>query len=137
MWPTTISRVLKINEYMYRSFGRKKQVECPTAESYYELLGYLAKSDGSTKIVWEHNEAQGAWGSEGRIHFMRPIPALSATLKHTAGVGAIVSRVNCNGFVEHIVDNHNFTNGTIQDIAAIRATIPSNYITDFEKGLLL
>lgn len=55
---------------MYKShFGRNGQVGFSCPEEYYELLGYLAKSDGSTSITWENNEDQGAWGSEGRICF--------------------------------------------------------------------
>lgn len=55
---------------MYKSrFGRNGQVNFSCPEDYYELLGYLAKSDGTTSITWENNEDQGAWGSEGRICF--------------------------------------------------------------------
>ena len=51
---------------MYKShFGRNGQVGFSCPDDYYELLGYLAKSDGSTSITWENNEDQGAWGSEG------------------------------------------------------------------------
>ena len=57
---------------MYKShFGRNGQVSFSCPEDYYELLGYLAKSDGSTSITWENNEDQGAWGSEGRIVFIQ------------------------------------------------------------------
>ena len=55
---------------MYKSrFGRNGQINFSSPEDYYELLGYLAKSDGTTSITWENNEDQGAWGSEGRICF--------------------------------------------------------------------
>ena len=51
---------------MYRqSFGSIGQVQFADEHEYYRLLGYLAKSDGSTELAWEHNEQQGAWGSEG------------------------------------------------------------------------
>lgn len=55
---------------MYKSFfGRNKQVSFSCPEEYYELLGFLAKSDGSVSLTWENNEDQGAWGSEGRVCF--------------------------------------------------------------------
>ena len=55
---------------MYKSyFGRNGQVRFSSPKEYYELLGYLAKSDGLTSLTWENNEDQGAWGSEGRICF--------------------------------------------------------------------
>ena len=57
---------------MYRAnFGTKTppQIQFTSESQYYQALGYLAKSDGTSSIHWEHNENQGAWGSEGRIHF--------------------------------------------------------------------
>ena len=123
---------------MYRSrFGRVGQVECATPQDYYELIGYLAKSDGTTALVWEHNEEQGAWGSEGRIHFYEKSVPLASHLKFTKGNGSIAHRVNCNAFVEHIVRHHKFVSGSVQNIACIRSTIPPRYIPDFERGLSL
>lgn len=79
---------------MYKShFGRNGQVGFSCPEEYYELLGYLAKSDGTTSITWENNEDQGAWGSEGRICFhTRKLP-LIGSLRFTAGNGSIYKRV--------------------------------------------
>jgi len=121
---------------MYRSFfGRNHQVSFTCPEDYYELLGYLAKSDGSTSITWENNEDQGAWGSEGRICFhTRRLPS-AGCLRFTAGTGSIYKRVNCNDFVEHLSRHHRFVQGKFQDIESIRRTIPSQYIACFERGL--
>lgn len=104
---------------------------------YYELLGFLAKSDDTTSIVWERNEEQGAWGSEGRIQFYKDYTPFSAILLRTAGVGKTVFRVNCNDFVRNLNENHAFVWGKAQSIHAIRATIPSDYLIDFERGLTL
>lgn len=53
---------------MYKqNFGHNSQIQFANEHEFYKFLGYLAKSDGSTSLVWEHNENQGAWGSEGRI----------------------------------------------------------------------
>ena len=123
---------------MYRSrFGRVGQVECATPQDYYELIGYLAKSDGTTALVWEHNEDQGAWGSEGRIHFYEEVVPVACSLHFTRGNGTIAHRVNCNAFVEHIVRHHGFVSGKVQNISRIRSTIPTRYIPDFERGLSL
>ena len=112
---------------MYKSrFGRNGQVNFSCPEDYYELLGYLAKSDGTTSITWENNEDQGAWGSEGRICFY---------LRYTAGTGSIYKRVNCNDFVEHLSKYHGFVQGRYQNIESIRRTIPPQYIYCFERGL--
>jgi hypothetical protein len=120
---------------MYRSsFGKAKQIVFADEHEYYKFLGYLAKSDGSTALVWEHNENQGAWGSEWRIQVFKPIP-YPFQLKLTAGVGNILFRVNCNDFTEDIRVNHHFVLGKIQDVSAIRSTIPVQYMKDFDDGL--
>jgi len=123
---------------MYQpNFGTQNQIQFSNQNEYYELLGYLAKSDGTSSLVWEYNEDQGAWGSEGRIKFYIANPPLTCTLNHTAGVGNVVTRVNCNDFVENIATNHSFVMGRTQNIANIRATIPVHYQADFDRGLTL
>ncbi len=123
---------------MYKSnFGSQNQIHFNNEHEFYELLGYLAKSDGTTSLVWEHNENQGAWGSEGRILFYTNNHPYTATLPYSAGVGNIVNRVNCNEFIENLNQNHGFVIGASQNINVIRATIPSLYLPDFERGLQL
>lgn len=122
---------------MYKSnFGTKDQITFSDESEYYELLGYLAKSDSSTKIVWERNDEQGAWAQEGRIEFFKNNKSeLRAGLSHTAGNGNILSRVNCNEFVENIMTYNNFSLGTNQNLEDIRSTIPNQYLNDFNAGL--
>ncbi len=122
---------------MYRSsFGSNGQVQFNNENEYYQLIGYLAKSDGSSSIVWEHNEEQGAWASEGRIQLFTQIPDIFH-LSLTAGVGNIWRRVNCNEFVENLRADHNFVIGDRQNIASVRSTIPPAFLPDFEIGLNL
>jgi hypothetical protein len=120
------------------SFGSKNQVSFNSESEYYEFLGYLSKNDGTTKIVWENNDEQGAWAQEGRIHFYETKPEkLRVVLQQTAGIGNINFRVNCNTFVENILHNHNFTINGSQNIDLIMKTIPSEYLEDFENGRLI
>ena len=124
---------------MYQSsFGQLGQIQFANEHEYYLFLGYLAKSDGSTSLVWEHNENQGAWASEGRIQILKPLPLpYPFNVSLTAGVGNIIARVNCNEFIENIRANHSFVTGTAQNIQAIRQTIPPQYLQDFDSGLAL
>lgn len=124
---------------MYQpTFGTKQQIAFNSEAEYYELLGYLSKSDGTTILVWEHNDEQGAWAKEGRILFFVAQPAvLRANLLHTAGVGNIVSRVNCNEFILNIIADHNFVLGETQNINDIRATVPNHHHAAFDDGLQL
>ena len=59
-------------------------------------------------------------------------------LAMTAGNGGdVISRINCNEFVENICTNHGFIYGKNQDIIRIRQTIPVQYQADFDNGLNL
>lgn len=125
---------------MYKAnFGENNpsQIRFSNQNEYYQALGFLAKTDGTTSIHWENNENQGAWGSEGRIHFLITNPAIPGYFKLTAGRPGIEHRTNCNEFIQNIVTNHSFVMGDTQNIVAIRNTIPANYISDFNHGLTL
>lgn len=124
---------------MYKAtFGTKNQIQFSSESEYYQLLGYLAKGDGTTILVWEDNDLSGAWAKEGRILFFETPPdELLANLSHTAGVNNIVSRVNCNEFLINLRNDHAFSMGEIQDIPSIQATVPPQFLSDFESGLQL
>ena len=123
---------------MYQNiYGTQGQIRFNNENEYYQALGYLAKSDGTTSLTWENNEQQGAWGSEGRIHFYTNTPPISGYFRHTKGTGNIISRVNCNEFLSNLYKNHKFINGNTQNINTIRSTIPTEYINDFNMGLTL
>ena len=122
---------------MYKkSFGINGQIQFADEHEYYKLIGFLAKSDGSTSLVWEHNEEQGAWGSEGRIQIYRAIlPNNMGRLSLSAGVGNnIINRLNCNEFVQDLVRNHGFVMGVQQDKENVLETIPDEFKKDFEEG---
>lgn len=125
---------------MYKpTFGTKNQINFRSESEYYEFLGFLAKSDGTTMLVWEDNDLSGAWSKEGRILFFISQPSmLNVNLLHTAGVGgSILSRVNCNEFILHLKVNHRFELGESQNIEVIRTTIPTEFQDDFNRGLEL
>lgn len=119
-----------------RVFGTQNQMRFSNDKEFFQFLGYLAKSDGSSSLVWEHNENQGAWASEGRIQLYAPLP-YAWTVNVTAGVGNIVGRINCNEFIEYIRTTYGFVDGKIQDISAIKDRLPNDCVEDFEIGLTL
>jgi hypothetical protein len=120
-------------------YGTNQQIRFSTDAEFYETLGFLAKNDGTTDLHWEHNEASGAWGSEGRIHCYQNIANFPIALSRafTAGTGNVLHRINCNEFVACILRIHNFTDGRGQvlDVARILTTIPANHLVDFNRGL--
>ena len=95
---------------MYQpTFGTRNQVTFRNQHEYYELLGFLAKSDNTVSIVWERNEEQGAWGSEGRIHCHKNLEKFTIPLqrKFTRGrAKKVLHRINCNEFIKDITLNH-------------------------------
>lgn len=121
------------------AFGKKNQIVFASENDFYESLGFLAKSDGTISLVWEHNEDQGAWGSEGRIQCYKNISIFPVALSRafTAGTGNILYRINCNEYVNHIVVNHNFVIGEIQNSRSIRMTVPPQYYQDYDRGINL
>lgn len=124
---------------MYKpSFGYNGQIQFANEHEFYKFLGYLAKSDGSSSLVWEHNENQGAWGSEGRIQIhVNNMPQIWQVSLTAGNGGNVINRINCNEFVENICTQHGFVYGGRQNIAQIQATIPQQFISDFNDGLNL
>ncbi len=117
-----------------RTFGTQNQMRFADDHEFFQFLGYLAKSDGSSSLVWEHNEEQGAWASEGRIQLFKQLPR-PWNVKITAGVGNIYGRINCNQFIQYIRTNYGYVEGRSQDVAAILGNIPAEYVVDFNNGL--
>ena len=111
-----------------------QQVHFYSWEEYYYALGFLADSKRAA-LYWEHNEEQGAWGSEGRIHCLIPASSFPQNFKFTAGRGAVHARVNCNDYVATLIEEHRFKiKGIKQDVNAIAETVPDKYIESFLAG---
>ena len=116
-------------------YGRNGQVSFSSSEEFYYTLGFLADCRRAA-LYWEHNEDQGAWGSEGRIHCLIPQERFPDFFKFTAGRGTgVYARINCNGYVGCLVEDHKFkVKGARQDVEAIMSTVPEMYRDAFMKG---
>jgi hypothetical protein len=119
-------------------FGHQNKLVFNSENDMYESIGFLATSK-RTSLTWEHNETSGAWGSEGRIHCTSDLAAFPASLqaKFTAGVGSILSRINCNEFVEFLSSTHAFQLNNSHTVANVRATIPPAYLASFDRGVAI
>lgn len=102
---------------------------------FFETYGFLCNNyRHRLEFQWEYNANSGAWGNEGRIHFLQtnlgtaynPIPN---TLQNrlTAGRGNIANRLNCNDFISELVNFYGFR---------INPSRPGNPVTRTAQGLL-
>lgn len=120
------------------NYGTKNQISFANEHEYYFALGFLA-SARRTSIHWELNDEQGAWGQEGRIHCYCDLALFPNGLQSfTAGTGNVLARINCNQYIGQLVNVHGFVLGRrMQNIPAIRRTVPVTYQTDFDRGILV
>ena len=125
---------------MYQpSFGRDNPITFENQEIYYETLGFLSKSDGTTAITLENNQDQGARAHEIRIQCYNNIAnfPLPLTRKFTIGTGRSIHRINATDFLQDLLDNHSFQLNENHNTADIRNTIPQQYLVDFDRGFNL
>lgn len=115
-------------------YGSQDQVSFRDLNEYYFALGFLANSRNA-EIMWENNEDQGAWGSEGRIHCLVPETLFPQFFRFTTGRGAVYARINCNDYVKTLVTEHNFSYNRIgQNVEQILETVPDQYRQSFRDG---
>jgi hypothetical protein len=118
------------------TFGKKDQLEFANEAELYYVIGYLTKAN-NFELKHEDNDEQKAWGKEKRIHVLNtpnnyPKPLENA---HRKGNGSsVLYRINCNPFVERLLELGFSLNQKTQDVAAIRANIPKEFLTDFDNG---
>lgn len=117
------------------TYGKKSQLEFQNEDDLFFTIGFLTKAD-TFMLKWEHNEQQGAWGSEGRIHVLQMPNNYPASLKsaHTKGVGKVQFRINCNSFLKLLQDLGFVRNTKSQNVQTIRSNIPPKYKASFDKG---
>ena len=116
-------------------YGRAGQVSFRDLNEFYFALGFLADA-AHAEIKWEHNEDQGAWGSEGRIHCLVPISEFPQNFKFTAGRGLrVIARINCSEYIEALITEHKFKeNSRQQNVSEILDTVPPKYQAAFRAG---
>ena len=83
--------------------------------NHYENRGINVGSiwDSSVSVHIEQNHRQGAWDSEGRIHYYNYLHDLRTNLCdlytcRSAGVGRIKCRINSNGYIQSLIYDFNF-----------------------------
>lgn len=115
---------------------RRPYLRFANEHDFFEAFGFLCNTvKHGIEFQWEYNAGSGAWGNEGRIHFLNrgvntaysPIPS-SLAARLTAGrQGRVVHRINCNEFIKELVSVYGFR---------INPSKPGNAITRSAQGLI-
>lgn len=121
-------------------FGKSltRKIIFASDNDFFESLGFLCNVNNNIKLVLERNDQQGAWAPEGRMEFFldRNYPQYFVN-SFTAGVGRKIHRTNNTEYCDYLKNNHAIIDGFVQNINNVRATIPAQYVVDFNRGLIL
>jgi hypothetical protein len=121
-------------------FGKSltRKIIFASDNEFYEALGFLCNVNNNIRLVLERNDQQGAWAPEGRMEFFlnRNYP-LYFVNSFTAGVGRKIHRTNNTEYCDYLKNNHAIIDGFVQNINNVRATIPAQFIADFNRGMIL
>lgn len=124
------------------NYNCKNNLHFVNEQSFCTVLGVLANNK-YTKIVWEHNEKQGAWGSEGRIHIYKDNTYLTKFLQPWFTKGRdnfsppILCREQGNGYIKYLNQKFRIGNNISQDGDYIRQIVETQYpqyLQDFDTG---
>lgn len=102
-------------------------------KEYYNALGAFCNSRAFS-ISYEPNKATGSYADAYRIRKLATTKELIEPIEKAIRNG---NRINCNKYVKHILDKHNFVqngkriHGTLENVIK---TVPSKYASDFIKG---
>lgn len=112
---------------------------------YYETLGFLAKSPSLVDIYTHENEESGAWAGQGKLDTTIEKRSLPDGLKRSF-IQSGDSRLSVTDYVRNLVINHGFTKyydptgnkytfyRFPENVESVRNTVPSKYISDFDRG---
>ena len=87
-------------------YGTKNQVKFLDKNEKMEAINYL-KESSNVNTVHEHNENQGAWGSEKRFIIKNDDPNMPIGVRRnlTAGNRGCFGRINCKELYDEIIDS--------------------------------
>lgn len=122
---------------MKLNYGIYDQIVFKDEDEFYFTLGFLAKSDKTTRFVFERNSQQGARTDEYRIHCLKNLATFPNALFNafTSGRGSVLHRINCNEYIDLLISSFGFEIIEVQNAVLIRSKVPTKYLTSFNKGL--
>lgn len=114
-------------------------------EEYYETLGYLAKNPALVDVYTHDNDKSGAWAGQGKLQTRVAKKNLPEGLRRSFILSGD-DRLSVTDYVRNLIDNHGFDDyedptGYLytfyrmpSDVSNVRATVPTRYLDDFDRG---
>ncbi len=119
-------------------------LEFENESEYYETLGFLSKETRPIDIFTHENQRSGARAPQGKlkINFAGHIPEPLAFAFDQSND----DRLSVSDYVDNLVNNHAFTRFVDptgrrytyhiypESLEAVRETVPTRFLVDFERG---
>ena len=119
-------------------YGKDKQLKFASKDEYYKTVGALCNED-IFLITYEENKKTNSYSDAFRIKCRIDKDKLLDALKSALKTG---NRINCNEFVEQLIQKHNFvfeakTKRISGYYEKVIDTIPDKYVDVFREGYYL
>lgn len=119
-------------------YGKDKQLKFASKDEYYKTVGALCNED-IFLITYEENSKTNSYSDARRIKCRIDKDKLLDALKNALKTG---NRINCNEFVEQLIQKHNFVfDSNTKRISGyyekVIDTIPDKYVDVFREGYYL
>lgn len=124
-------------------YGAVQQLQFQSEKDLYTSIGFLAKANIRLYIEGNNVNYSGgepAWAEEWRMSFSSIPQNIPQSLKDSikSNTNGSNPRLNNKEFINSLLkEQHNFQLGSVQSIPNILATIPTEYVSDFNYGLTL
>ncbi len=115
-------------------FGTEKQLEFADTKDFYMSFGMVCNPNIFT-ISYEMNKKNGSYSNAYRLRVLSSCrklltPSLEKAVRSQ-------NRINCNEYVEYLIDNYNVvekSGDVICNITEILKSIPNEFVAYFMKG---
>lgn len=113
-------------------------------EEYYEVLGFLTKSQRPVVVYTHYDDLSGAWSGQGKLETKISKSKLPPAL-YRSFILSGDNRLSVSDYVENLVYNHAFSRfydptgnqctyyRFPESDNAVRSTVPARYLSDFDR----
>lgn len=114
-------------------WGKHPQLVFESANEYYRALGHLTNAKAYS-ISYEDNKKNGSYSDAFRIHILSQATNIPRAFQKKITTN---DRINCNQYVENLINNHNFIREGKQIYCLFEnviKSVPNEFVSDFSTG---